>query len=225
VKLYVARIAEIEALEEKALPMLEQGRRQKIKGIRRREDRLRSIYAGLLLRYGFLQEGYSVQEWEQIQITYGENGKPTSVLHPTFCFSLSHSGEYVACGVDRCQLGVDLQWMKPWNINVTKRFFAAEEYERLCKISNEEEQKKQFYQMWTAKESYVKLTGDGIGKGINQYITDENYQLICDEAKRRLAVMKIYEDIEEYMLCCCTKDGELCQEVQMISIDTLMNGM
>lgn len=205
--------------------MLEQGRRQKIKEIRRREDRLRSIYAGLLLRYGFLQEGYSIQEWEQLQITYGENGKPTSVSYPEFCFSLSHSGEYVVCGVDRCQLGVDLQWMKPWNINVAKRFFSTEEYERLCKITNEEEQKKQFYRMWTAKESYVKLTGDGIGKGINQYITDENYQLIYDESKQRLAVMKIYEDIEEYMLCCCTKSGELCQEVQMISIDSLMNGM
>ncbi len=70
---------------------------------------MRCIFAGLLFRYAFLQEGYGINEWQQIETTEGTYGKPYLIKYPTFHYSLSHSGEWVACAVDTKSVGIDIQ--------------------------------------------------------------------------------------------------------------------
>ena len=166
-----------EAIWSEWIQLLDCTRRERIVELRQKKDRIQSMGAGLLLRYSFLKEGYAIEQWENIIIQRSTSGKPSLVQYPEFCYSLSHSGDWVICGVHSKELGADIQEMRSWKENVAKRFFAQEEYERL-QGAQEEEKQNMFYKLWTAKESYGKLTGDGIGKGISQYLVEDDFETI-----------------------------------------------
>lgn len=73
-------------------------------------------------------------------------------------FSVSHSGEYWVCGIGAAPLGLDLQRHQPCRTQaIAKRFFHPSETAWLNGQGPDA-----FFQIWTAKESYVKYTGEGI---------------------------------------------------------------
>lgn len=224
-KIYAANTKALKTMQEEIwsewIRLLDCTRRERIVELRQKKDRIQSIGAGLLLRYSFLKEGHTIEQWENIKIQRSASGKPSFVQYPEFCYSLSHSGDWAICGVHSKELGADIQEMRPWNINVAKRFFATDEYERIMQ-KNDDEKQKMFYKMWTAKESYGKLTGDGIGKGISQYLTKSDFTEITDTKCQRTARIKIYEMIPNYMLCICTKECDIFpDDIEIVSLEKL----
>ena len=98
---------------------------------------------------------------EQIQLQYGENGKP--MLPGLVDFNLSHSGSYAVAVVSDSPIGVDIEHARKRNrLAVANRFFQKEEYEDIMAAGNEEEQQRRFLRYWTMKEAYVKRTGEGM---------------------------------------------------------------
>lgn len=96
---------------------------------------------------------------------YGRLGKPYFKNLPWF-FSLSHSGEYVFCAVSEKEIGADIQMCKPLkNHHLEKRYFTERE-QQLLEEKSEKERQNLFYRLWTKKEAYGKLTGDGIGDAV-----------------------------------------------------------
>ena len=74
------------------------------------------------------------------------------------CFSISHSGDYWACAVAPFPVGIDLQRRQPCRRErIARRFFHPDEAAWLAGRPEED-----FFLIWTAKESYVKWTGEGI---------------------------------------------------------------
>ena len=117
------------------------------------EDYLRSVGAGLLLieRLGLQDEAV---------LTYGAQGKPYAAGLPSF--NLSHSGNYVVLalpgGEDPAhELGVDIEVLNPRNLKVAPRVFTVAEQEWLAESPLE-----RFHQLWTQKESIMKLFGKGL---------------------------------------------------------------
>lgn len=206
-QIYIAKIYELQAEEEERLcELLDRDRIQKIAAIRSRRERERSIFAGLLLRYAFLQAGYGDEDWSQVEIGRGIYGKPYIKGILNFHYGLSHSGEWVACATDTTPVGIDLQEMKPWKMTLAKRFYHEEEYHRLLALdgADQDRQTEEFYSMWTAKESAVKLSGRGIGAGISQYVTAVDYSQICDMDRAQTFCTRRYDVLEGYMLCVCS---------------------
>lgn len=80
--------------------------------LKNEQEKARSIFAGLLLRQAFLEAGYGIKEWQQIQIETGLHGKPYIKGYDAFQYSLSHSGQWVVCAVDTEPIGADIQEMK-----------------------------------------------------------------------------------------------------------------
>lgn len=76
-------------------------------------------------------------------------------------FSVSHSGDVWACGVSGRPLGVDVELHRESCMaeRIARRFFHPEEYRYLEQLGFSTEA---FFSLWTAKESYVKYTGEGI---------------------------------------------------------------
>ncbi len=204
-------------MENKLPAMLDNERREQISRYVREQDKERSICAGLLLRHGFLEWGYTEDEWKQVKVIREAHGKPRLESYPDFHYSLSHSGEWVICAVDDAQIGVDIQEMKEIKLALARRFYHPDEYERLIGIEKQELQRKEFYTMWAAKESYVKLTGRGIGEGIRQYVTEHSYQQMQDEKGNWLADIKIYETIPDYIVCVCTREEAKAGQLEIVS--------
>ena len=102
---------------------------------------------------------------------YGEHGKPQIVNFPKK-FNLSHSGDYVVCGVSDGEVGVDIQKWVPFKERTAERFFAKEEW-KLLQETEVEKRTELFYRLWSRKEAYGKYTGQGIGSVVGEDFSDE----------------------------------------------------
>ena len=109
----------------------------------------------------------------QINFTHSDRGKPylTDDCNPlNLQFNLSHSENMAIVGISRDRrIGVDLEKMRPMENaeQLAERFFCASEYALLTQAIPAERDKL-FFQLWTAKEAYLKATGEGISGGLNQ---------------------------------------------------------
>ena len=105
-----------------------------------------------------------------LKFNYGRNGKPYFQDYP-FYFNLSHSGEYVFCAISDREVGVDIQQFRPVEeVRLTRRFFSEEEQKILERCLDREERRKLFYRLWTRKEAYGKLTGEGISASMGRNV-------------------------------------------------------
>lgn len=95
--------------------------------------------------------------------TYGDRGKPYLKDSP-FCFSISHSGEYVLCAVAGEEIGADIQQHRSCNgRKLADRFFSERERAVLEQAFRDRAGEEEFFRLWVRKEAYGKLTGGGIG--------------------------------------------------------------
>lgn len=207
---------------DEVIASLDEGRRLKLSTIKHKDEYTRSVFAGLLLRYAFLNEGNSVAQWQSINIVQGEYGKPYIEGRDGFHYSISHSGEWVICAVDDMPIGADIQEQRRWRLNTAKRFYSKEEYDRLTGIGeyDTERQRKLFYKMWTAKESCVKLTGRGIGAGINRYVTDSSLRHIYGDDNIYFNI-NIYDTIDNYIVCVCSEREDFPYSITNIEQERL----
>lgn len=138
-------------------------RRKKADSFRFEKDKRLSLGASLLLDFGLKKAGYS-----GAGIIYGEQGKPYLKNGELF-FGISHSEDYALCAFSDCEVGCDIEKMKPADIKIAKRFFTAAEYEDIASRETERERTELFYEYWTLKESFMKATGLGMKLALNGF--------------------------------------------------------
>ena len=98
-------------------------------------------------------------------VARGEKGKPYFPDIWNVHFSLSHSGKYNACAFYEQPVGLDLQEHISCNREaIARRFFHPDEYSYLKRNGFAP-----FFQIWTAKESYVKQSGDGLSGMMKEF--------------------------------------------------------
>ena len=104
---------------------------------------------------------------QQIQFHYQPNGKPFLDLNSDeipLCFNLSHSEDLalLALGLN-LQIGIDLEWMREVHslLKIAQRYFSEAEFHKLNQLEGQQ-QIATFFSIWTAKEAYVKATGEGL---------------------------------------------------------------
>lgn len=200
--------------------LLDRDRQEAVLSLRNRKEKERSICAGLLLRYAFLEAGYDIKDWQQVQIEKEVYGKPYIKGYDDFQYSLSHSGEWIVCAVDMMPVGADIQEMKSWKMQLAKRFYHADEYDRLLAIkeNDSDRQTREFYSIWTAKESVVKWNGRGIGAGISGYVTAQDYSHVYDINESQIVHIRLYNELEGYMTCVCSKAGSFPDKLKIVNL-------
>lgn len=150
---HVDRIHEEEVQE--LLPFLSAERREKVSRYRFAGDRVQSILAYLLLRYGLIKD-HGILSVPRIGKT--PQGKPFLQEHPHIHFNLSHCEKTVACGFSSAPMGVDVQHTVPYKESVAK-FFMTPQERMGAVLGNADET---FTRLWTMKEAYGKCSGEGI---------------------------------------------------------------
>lgn len=110
----------------------------------------------------------------QINFTFNEYGKP-SLLHAErnydLHFNLSHTKNFLSVGFTKNTLiGVDVELVKPSknHLEIAKRFFSASEVEQLISFPSDK-LLNAFYSCWTAKESVIKLSGEGLSYPLKNF--------------------------------------------------------
>jgi 4'-phosphopantetheinyl transferase len=105
---------------------------------------------------------------DEISFHLNRFGKPLLSSNPHFHFNISHSGRYVACAIDAETVGIDVQVIRPINLEIARRFFSSEELEYILTHLGDA-QKTDFFNIWTMKESYIKRSGRGLAMPLSSF--------------------------------------------------------
>lgn len=124
---------------------------------------------------------------------------------PLASFFHQHSGDFWACAMAAQEVGLDLQQhTKGRREHISKRFFHPLENEYLKKNNYRD-----FFDVWAAKESYVKFTGSGIGEDFGGFSAASEDGLAKEINGIQLRSIPFSPD---YSLCLCAK------EIQNVSL-------
>ena len=173
VKLYVADISHLPdpLFVPEMLDTLPEERQQRVHKMKQEKSRKQSMGVGLLL-----QKVLALYHMQDSQVIVGEHGKP---MIDGLEFNLSHSGSLVLCAVSDRPVGCDVEELREAPRGVAERHFSDSEQAYLSQFS-EEEYDKEFFRLWTMKESYVKMTGEGLR------VPFEEYELVIEGAEVRV---------------------------------------
>lgn len=151
-RLYVMDCSPFENAENRDIAAAAIGtqRMLKIQGLRDTQKQAQCAAAGWMLTHLF-GDAYPPA------LTHDSRGKPYLADNSGRYFSLSHTGRWVFCAVDTCELGLDAQLQQKNRPAVAARCFTADEQTWLQAAPDE-----RFTLLWTAKEAYVKYTGFGL---------------------------------------------------------------
>ncbi len=131
----------------------------------RREDRARSIGAGLLLAVALRRRHPDGPFPPRIET--GPHGKPFLPEWPDVHFNLSHSGKWAVCATAGHPVGVDIEQVSRSREDVARRFFSPEENRFLSGLSPAR-WAEAFCEIWVLKESYIKTRGEGLFESMGQ---------------------------------------------------------
>jgi len=148
------------------------------------EKKIQSIAVYLLLRIALTKE-YNIDE--PVEFDFLTNGKPVLPEYPHIHFNLSHCKTAVACAVSTSPVGIDIEHIKPVSDKVTGRILTQQEFSQFKLAPDPNEF---FCKIWTIKESYQKLSGDGLRADFREISADS----ITDKT--------LYEG-KNYFCCAC----------------------
>ncbi len=164
--LRIRRVSEYADYPEELLEPL---RRRKIEACRLDTKKAELRAAGALLRETLEADSYIVEGPLQLEyLCYGKPYLEDRARH----FSISHSGDLVACIVDCREVGIDIEKIRPVNPRIAERILNEEEQAELSAVS-EEERDEALIRIWTRKESVAKCLGGGIFRNPKELPMDE----------------------------------------------------
>lgn len=173
-RIYTVKInADLQKDEFQLLASLVTGeKREKIKRFRHAADAQRALVGDVLSRYA-LCGNLGLRNHELI-ISANGHGKPLVQNRADVHFNLTHAGRYVACCVGDGPVGIDVEEIRPVDLKIAQRFYTESEYAHLLEQS-EALRTERFIELWTMKESFIKLKGAGLSIPLNSFnVLDES---------------------------------------------------
>ena len=140
-----------------------------------KENKRQSICGLRLLAYALLDTGHKevfceknpeeeVAEYLTGRIKRRAQGKPYFPAYSSVFFNISHTGEYAACAVAEAECGLDIQRVQPIKRErLLQRTLSEAEYRLVLKS---EDRDRTFCCLWTQKERFLKLTGEGLTRDL-----------------------------------------------------------
>ncbi|MBD5095557.1 MAG: 4'-phosphopantetheinyl transferase superfamily protein [Lachnospiraceae bacterium] len=191
--------------------MLHLARREKVAKLKNKKAAYVSMTAGLLLQE-IVEREFGLKP-DDILIGKGENGKPYLKEYPEYKYNISHSGDMVMMAYSKQELGVDIEELRIKDTKVAKRCFVPHEYLYVLNGNDEPvfdgcgedkmnaERSRRFFEIWTLKEAYLKLSGKGISVPLSSFEVDVVNKCVKNEA------LKYYTgEIDNYIYAICAED-------------------
>lgn len=158
-------------------------KRARVDRFRFTDDKKRTVVGEMLARK-------AIAEWrnvpaESIVFDKTESGKPYAKGLPVE-FNISHSGDMVVCVVDEKPVGIDIEKIRPIDLNLAKHICTDEELislfghtptEQDFAYTTDQELLTRFFELWTVKEAYGKCMGTGVSDIRKQVLPSKQFNL------------------------------------------------
>ena len=148
----------------------DEDRKKKADKIKNTTKRKLSILAEDLVKNA-ISENFTIEK-SDVSLRVGKNGKPYAENIDAE-FSISHSGNVVVCAVSDKPVGIDIEKIRDVNESVARRLFTEDERDYVFRDGDFS--KERFFEIWTRKEAYVKMMGEGLSYFLKfSSVGDEN---------------------------------------------------
>ena len=210
IHLYLADIEDLEKINdiEGALKLLTEERRRKYLKLRNEKARRECLAAGLLLRKVLEIHGVDLKT-----VHTNDDGKPEA---EGICFNLSHSGNVVICAASKDNVGCDIEKIGSAPKRVAERFFCEDEIDWIESFANEDKNR-EFFRIWTMKESYLKMTGEGLRTALNSFRVFPDILKISREGNMQPCLMKEYK-YSGYKITVCAMEEEFAEQIMRVAL-------
>lgn len=130
---------------------------------------LTSLYGKAIAKFIAAQK--TKVDGREVVIKKTTEGKPYFVNIRNLHFNISHCENMVAVAFCDKEIGVDIEKIRSADLNIAKRFFTPQEYDY---VLNHHYKNKAFFEVWTAKEAYLKRVGTGINSDFSKISVKSN---------------------------------------------------
>lgn len=168
-----------------------------------RSGRSGSAFGTSLLAYA-LERGYGIAELPEIIEDSG--GKPIFRDFPQLHFSVSHSAGHILCAVADFPVGADIERHREMRERTIAKLMSAEEARDFS-----------FFELWTLRESFYKLTGHGDMRSLR--FRRENGEILAPQAG---VYCRLYNELPDAGIAVCAYSGELADTVEIVPAAALI---
>jgi 4'-phosphopantetheinyl transferase len=227
VEVYAIRILEdndFEGFKDRLLSQLPDSSQQKINRYKNLPDLQRSLLGEVILRKKLAEKTGNYTN--EISIEKSEKGKPYLIENQNHYFNISHSGKWVVVAFANEDVGVDIEKIRPINYRIAKRFYSKTEFAKLDKKKGQEKLE-YFFDLWTLKESYLKLLGKGLTKSLSSFTiqkSENKFSLKDGQSEISSVFFNQYVLDPEYKLSVCSFSSGFTNKIKMLAISDLYNG-
>lgn len=137
-------------------------RKAKIDRLEFIEDKKLSLGVGIIAERLLENENATIDE-----LTFDDSDRPC-IKNNRFYISLSHSGNYAVGVKSYSPVGIDVEKIKSIKKDVMAKYFTEEERLEVKQSKNG------FFEIWTKKESYIKMLGKSVLEMANFDVTKAN---------------------------------------------------
>ena len=181
--------------DKKLLELVDERRRKKVIRYLQPDDRKRSLGAGIIIRKILNENGFSEND-----LKYSENEKP---FVDNLFFNVSHAGDYVVGVLSDCEVGCDVEKNSKAPLEVAEHYFYSTELEY---IRSADDKNRAFFTLWTLKESYMKMTGQGMSLPLDSFeIIKTANGFVLGNTSPKHCVFKTTE-FEDYIFSICNEN-------------------
>lgn len=132
-------------------------------------------------------------------------GKPYVADRPGIFFNISHSAGYLVVALCEAEVGIDIEKKRRGRMEVARRFFHPEEV-GILESKEGKEKDDYFFRYWSVKESFLKYTGEGLGRALSSFLVrwEENGAGIYKENIRLPLYIRACEIDPDYSCYVCS---------------------
>ena len=159
---------------DEALTLVSEQRRKEAMRYRQEHDRRLSLAVYMLLCEALRTE-YGVTT--KPEFVFGHHGKPLLADRPDIHFNLSHCRRAALCVTSNEPVGCDVE-MFPDELDMDVCRYCFNEIE-IESILNADNPPVAFTELWTKKEAYLKLTGEGLVDNLPALLSSADAQKVC----------------------------------------------
>lgn len=189
-------------------------RRKKIIHIRNLEDKKNSLISELLIRY-VLRSEYDIKE--DTLFDKSVNGKPFLKNHSNLHFNISHSGNFIVCAFSNNLVGIDIELLRDIDTAISSHYLNDREINSFHPVNNNS-----FFKLWTAKESILKLTGEGFRANPKDVDIIEEDNKYFAHYKNRIFCLHSHF-IENHFISIASIDNSKIRDIQLIDIQEMLS--
>lgn len=179
-------------------------RRKKVSEYRLIIDRKSCLYSALVIRKK-IEEIIGIPMAQQKYI-YIENHKPRIDTNIRIDFNISHSEDYLCCGISLdTYIGIDIEKISVASLAIENCIFHKNE---IAYIKKGSDPNLNFYKMWTRKEAYGKYLGLGLATNLTSvdtlspnkhywlstFLKEDSLISVCSEQFENIRIEEIDEN-------------------------------